>query len=113
MSGLPRNFKLLEEIDNDSKYNGISYGLKRADDIELKEFTGMIIDNNGNISNFEIYCSNEYPKKPPTVKLINTSSKKVLEHFDNLMLKSSCDVIKSWKESSSIADILIYIQKRA
>jgi ubiquitin-protein ligase len=114
MSVLPRSFKLLEEIDNEPKYNGIiSYGLKRADDIELREFTGMVIDNNGNISTFEIVCSDEYPKKPPTVKLINTSNRKIYDHFENSMLKKTCEVINGWKETSCIGDILLYLQKRA
>ena len=113
MSTLPRNFKLLEEIENDSKYNGISYGLKKADDIDLREFTGMVIDEKGNISTFEIYCSDEYPRKPPIVKLINTNNRRVYDQFENSILKKTCDVISRWKETSCMADILVHIQKRA
>lgn len=110
---LPRNFKLLEEIENDSKHNGISYGLKEADDIELRDFTGMIIDKNGGISTFDIHCSERYPQKAPTVKLVSTDNKRVIELFNNLMLKESCDVMKDWKETSSMAEVLLYIQKKA
>ncbi len=111
MSGIPRNFKLLDEIDNDSKYTGISYGLKEADDIKLEYFTGMVIDSRGIISNFEIYCSQKYPKEAPTVELIDTDSDTIDNMFRDCKLKTSCEVIKGWKESSCIADILLHIQK--
>ena len=108
---MPRNFKLLEEIENDSKYSGISYGLKEADDIKLEHFTGMVIDSRQYISNFEIYCSQMYPKVAPTVTLIDTDNERLDDLFIDDELKTSCDVIKGWKESSCIADILLYIQK--
>ena len=113
---LPRNFKLLEELENDSKYNGISYGLKNPDDINLQNFSGMIIDQNANMSTFDIFCSNDYPKKPPTVKLMKTHNQKIYDLFGakfDSPLPSSCEALKAWKETSCIADILVYIQKKA
>ncbi len=112
-----RNFKLLEELENESNYNGISYGLEFADDIALEHFTGMVIDRNGMMSNFKIYCSQNYPKEPPAVELIHNPNlpapKNVVALFENGKLKSSCSVLKDWTDSCTIAKVLQYIQKKS
>ena len=110
---MPRNFKILEEMEQDGKNAGISYGLKKQDDIELRDFEAMVIDKHGIISNFEIHCSNEYPKKPPTVMIVDSDNDNVWALFSDSVLKSACQVIKDWTVESSMADILLYIQKKA
>ena len=73
---VPRNFKLLEELEHGEKAQGasmVSYGLRDGDDIMLKFWNGTIIGPpntafENRIICCEIYCDENYPKVPPQVK---------------------------------------------
>ena len=113
---LPRNFKLLEELHDEPKYNGISYGLERADDNTLTYFTGMVIGKKGGINRFRIVCGEEYPTKRPLVYLVSTDNSKIRKLFKEtkkgkLKLNSSFKPIKNWKPNSSIGNILTSIRE--
>lgn len=101
---LPRNFKLLEELENESKFGGISYGLEEQDDITLTNWTGMVIGKYGDISDFKIICDKDYPNTPPKIILISTENKKISKMFrDNI-------VINNWTPNSCMGTLLKEIQ---
>ncbi|KAI9914591.1 hypothetical protein PsorP6_007606 [Peronosclerospora sorghi] len=92
---VPRNFKLLEEMENSEKGLGdmsISYGLEQADAIFLTNWIGTILSpagtlsyvppigwinyannpivltcHDGRIYSLRIHCSDQYPQWPPKV----------------------------------------------
>ena len=109
---VPRNFKLLDELDNVKKYNNISYGLTSNDDNLMHSWNGTIFHNNGDISTLEIYVGDDYPTKPPTVKLLEYNDEsnqgcRLARLFNkNRELSSTFNIIKNWSPAFSIGDIL-------
>ena len=70
---VPRNFKLLDEMEADNK--GISIGLAEHDDITLSKFNACIMAPGTQQFTDKLYtiqfeCSQDYPKVKPTVKFL-------------------------------------------
>jgi ubiquitin-conjugating enzyme E2 variant len=69
---------LLEELEKGEKGEGdytVSYGLKDANDIMMREWTGTIIGPSGTkfdqrIITLNIYCGDNYPDQPPVVRFV-------------------------------------------
>lgn len=79
MVEVPRNFRLLEELEHGEKGQGssmVSVGLRDSDDILLRYWNGTIIGPPGTsfenrILCLEIYCDENYPKGPPQIKFVS------------------------------------------
>lgn len=79
MVEVPRNFRLLEELEYGEKGQGnpmVSVGLKTADDTYLREWNGTILGPSrtvfeNRIISLELYCGDQYPKQPPAIRFIS------------------------------------------
>jgi len=79
MVEVPRNFRLLEELEKGEKGQSagmVSVGLRDRDDILLRYWTGTIIGPPGTafenrILMLELYAGDNYPKEPPTIRFVS------------------------------------------
>jgi ubiquitin-conjugating enzyme E2 variant len=76
---IPRNFRLLEELERREKGfddGTVSYGMDDGDDIYMSSWTGTIIGphnsvHDGRIYQLKLFCDKDYLNKPPTVRFLS------------------------------------------
>lgn len=108
-NNVPRNFKLLEELDNVGKYATISYG---TDDNTLESFSGSIFAKNGNIYQVTIYCDHNYPSTPPDIFFPETDNLPNICNLDGSIKQNILDTIKWNLDAKSIGDVLTRLEKQ-
>jgi ubiquitin-conjugating enzyme E2 variant len=79
MVEVPRNFRLLEELEHGEKGQSagmVSVGLRDRDDIMLRYWNGTILGPpstafENRIISLEIFCDEFYPKAPPRLRFLS------------------------------------------
>ncbi|KPI86111.1 ubiquitin-conjugating enzyme-like protein [Leptomonas seymouri] len=80
MVEVPRNFRLLEELEAGEKGTGnnqnVSVGLRDTSDIYFHYWNGTIVGPPGTtfeyrILSLEIYCDENYPRLPPHIRFLS------------------------------------------
>ncbi|KAG7194840.1 E2 ubiquitin-conjugating protein mms2 [Scheffersomyces spartinae] len=117
MSKIPRNFKLLEELEKGEKGLGaesISYGLASSDDITMTYWNGTILGpphstHENRIYSLHIVCDDTYPEKPPLVRFISKINLPCVDTEGKVT--NGFDILKNWKRSYTMETVLLELRK--
>ncbi|KAG9309910.1 ubiquitin-conjugating enzyme/RWD-like protein [Chiua virens] len=119
MAKVPRNFRLLEELEKGEKGIGdgsCSYGLEDSDDILMSNWNGTIIGpghtvHENRIYSLKIHCGDSYPEKPPTVQFLSRVNLPFVNQTDGKVDPAKLGVLAQWGRDSSIETILVGIRR--
>lgn len=119
MSGIivPRNFKLLEELEASEKGTGdmsVSLGLVNGDDIFLTEWQGSILGPQGTSFDGRFYelritCGPDYPVAPPKVRFLTKINLPGVNPQTGA-IDSSFPAIANWNRNGTIESVLVALK---
>eukprot|EP00299_Pterocystis_sp_00344_P004191 c15056_g1_i1.p1 GENE.c15056_g1_i1~~c15056_g1_i1.p1 ORF type:complete len:143 (+),score=27.81 c15056_g1_i1:57-485(+) len=115
---VPRNFRLLDELDKGEKGFGdgsVSYGLIEPDDILLRNWNGTILGAprtpfENNIFSLQIVCDETYPTAPPRVRFVTKVNLTCVDQKTGEIIPSKLAIFQRWKYDNTIADVLTEIR---
>jgi len=119
MAKVPRNFRLLEELEKGEKGIGdgsCSYGLEDNDDIMMSLWNGTIIGpghtvHENRIYNLKIECGEHYPDAPPTIQFVSRVNLPFVDQTNGKVLASKLPVLSNWSRASSLETVLVEIRR--
>ncbi|KAM0702964.1 hypothetical protein Q7P35_010396 [Cladosporium inversicolor] len=127
---VPRNFRLLEELEKGEKGLGAeacSYGLDEGDDLLMTNWNGTILGpphsvHENRIYSLKIHCGPQYPDSPPDVTFISKVNLPCVNASNGKptiltpLLPPQVDLAKlpsiaNWKRDFTMETVLIEIRR--
>ncbi|XP_020581343.1 ubiquitin-conjugating enzyme E2 variant 1C-like [Phalaenopsis equestris] len=116
---VPRNFRLLDELERGEKGIGdgtVSYGMEDADDIYMRSWTGTIIGplnsvHEGRIYQLKLFCDKDYPIKPPTVRFHSRINMTCVNPHTGVVEPTKFSTLGNWHVESTMEHILTQLKK--
>ncbi|CAE6495717.1 unnamed protein product [Rhizoctonia solani] len=118
MAKVPRNFRLLEELEKGEKGIGdgsCSYGLEDGDDVTMTHWNGTIIGpghtvHENRIYSLQIECGDKYPDVPPVISFlskVNLSFVGPTGKVDPMKLP----VLANWIRDNTLETVLVHMRR--
>lgn len=116
---VPRNFRLLEELERGEKGIGdgtVSYGMDDGDDLYMRSWTGTIIGphnsvHEGRIYQLKLFCDKDYPDKPPNVKFYSKINMICVNQNNGLVEPKHFPLLANWQRDFTLEKLLIDLKR--
>ncbi|KAL0095724.1 ubiquitin-conjugating enzyme/RWD-like protein [Phycomyces blakesleeanus] len=118
MGQVPRNFRLLEELEKGEKGIGdgnCSYGLA-DDDLLMHKWHATILGppvsvHENRIYSLKIYCGEDYPDQPPSVQFVSRINLPCVNPHNGVVDFNRLPCLAQWKRSYTIETILLELRR--
>lgn len=119
MVEVPRNFRLLEELEAGEKGTGsnqnVSVGLRDTDDIYFHHWNGTIVGPPGTTFEYRIlsctiFCDENYPKVPPKIRFVSKMNLPCID-ADGTVSPSKFHLFRNWNRNTTMEMCLAELRK--
>jgi len=115
---VPRNFKLLAELEASEKGTGemaISFGLVDAGDTFLTNWNGGILgppgtQHDSRFYELRIHCTQKYPATPPEIRFISRINMSCVDQKSGVVVPSKLSASRNWNRNMGIEDVLLSLR---
>jgi len=116
---VPRNFRLLEELEKGEKGLGAeacSYGLDDGEDLLMTNWNGTILGpphstHENRIYSLKIHCGDKYPDQPPEVTFISKVNVPCIDQKTGKVDPTKLPCLSQWKREFTMETILIELRR--
>jgi len=116
---VPRNFRLLEELEKGEKglgADGCSYGLTDGDDVMMSNWNATILGpphsaHENRIYSLKIYCGDGYPDEPPQVHFISKINLPGVDLRAGKVDLSKLARVAQWSRDYTMEKILVALRE--
>jgi DNA topoisomerase-2/ubiquitin-conjugating enzyme E2 variant len=111
---VPRNFKLLEELERSEKGHGdmaISFGLVDTSDTFLSDWNGGILGPPGTqyadrFYEVRIHCPDIYPASPPNIRFVSKINMNCVDSKTGVVSDKKLPAMRNWNRNMGIEQVL-------
>mmetsp|Transcript_23547 Transcript_23547/g.39949 ORF Transcript_23547/g.39949 Transcript_23547/m.39949 type:complete len:147 (-) Transcript_23547:502-942(-) len=115
---VPRNFKLLEELERSEKGLGdmsISFGLVDSGDTFLTNWNGGILgppgtQHDSRFYELRIHCPERYPAVPPEVRFVSRINMTCVDSKTGVVNANKLPAMRNWNRNMGIEQVLISLR---
>jgi ubiquitin-conjugating enzyme E2 variant len=115
---VPRNFKLLEELEASEKGTGdmsISMGLCNGDDIFLTEWNGSILGPqstpfDGRLYELRVTAGPNYPNQCPDVRFVSRINLTAVDQSSGVVSQREFPALANWNRSMTLESVLVQLK---